>query len=109
MSAYLSIMPRRDDVFQITTADISVRDERHARTRRYLISMSIRTVCFLAGILIQGWLGLALMAAAVVLPYIAVVVANEVVRPRTHYLPPLIVKDPATLPFRHPDRTTAAP
>lgn len=50
------------------------------RQRRYLISMGIRTVCFLGALLLAGhgpvWLVGIMIAAALVLPYISVVFAN---------------------------------
>jgi fatty acid desaturase len=99
-------MARRDEVFRITDASQSVAQERQARTRRYLISMTIRTVCFITAILVSGWLTWVLFAAAIILPYIAVVVANSVVRPSTPIgMPPVILKDTTELPVGHPDRT----
>jgi len=49
--------------------------------RRYLWSMGIRTVCFVLAVVALGVLhwtvvGLVLVIAAVILPYVAVVVAN---------------------------------
>jgi hypothetical protein len=39
--------------------------------------MAVRTVCFVAAILVgEGWLRWVLVAAALVLPYVAVVMAN---------------------------------
>ena len=38
--------------------------------------MAIRTVCFILAIVASGWLRWALVAAAVFLPYVAVVMAN---------------------------------
>lgn len=43
---------------------------------RYAISMGIRLVCFLAAVLVQNWMSWVFLAAAAVLPYIAVTVAN---------------------------------
>jgi hypothetical protein len=51
-------------------------DEMHHRMKRYLISMSIRTVCFILAVVLHGWLRWTMAAAAIVLPYIAVVMAN---------------------------------
>lgn len=70
--------PRRDpDVVQITDAPVSRADEIGARQRRYLLSMGLRTVCFLGAIVVgSGWLRWVLVAAALVLPYVAVVMAN---------------------------------
>jgi len=47
-----------------------------SRTRRYLFSMGIRTVCFLLAVVASGWLRWVLIAAAVTLPYLSVVFAN---------------------------------
>ena len=97
---------RRDEVYNITGARESAQTERQARTRRYLISMAIRTVCFIAAILVSGWLTWVLFAAAIILPYIPVVVANTVVRPISPLgMPPIILKDTTELPAGHPDRT----
>lgn len=99
-------MSRRDEVYNITGARASAATDRDARTRRYLISMAIRTVCFIAAILVDGWLTWVLFAGAVILPYIAVVGANTIVRPAAPAgLPPLILKETSELPVGHPDRT----
>jgi hypothetical protein len=63
-------------VYQITSARPGVRDDVDSRTRRYLISMGIRTACFLGAVVAGGWLRWVLIAAALVLPYISVVLAN---------------------------------
>lgn len=49
--------------------------------RKYLISMGIRTVCFVGAAFASGWLRWTLVAAAVVLPLFAVILANAV-KPR---------------------------
>lgn len=55
------------------------------RTRRYLIQMGIRLLCFLGAIAVGPvWLKFVLIAAAVVLPYIAVLGANAG-RDQSHY------------------------
>ena len=64
------------EVFTITDAQRALSDEQAGRTRRYLISMGIRTACVLAAIVVPGWPRWFLIAGAVVLPYLAVVVAN---------------------------------
>jgi hypothetical protein len=65
-----------DDVFQITGAPRALTDDVRDRQRRYLISMSIRTVCFVLAIVVSGWMRWALLVGALVLPYVAVVIAN---------------------------------
>ncbi|MCB0916065.1 MAG: DUF3099 domain-containing protein [Actinobacteria bacterium] len=69
-------MAGRTQVYRITTAHQGLSTDQRARTRRYLVSMGIRTVCFIGAVLADGWLRWALVAGAVVLPYLAVVVAN---------------------------------
>ena len=66
----------RPPIYQITGARRGVRDDVNSRTRRYLISMGVRTVCFLLAVVTTGWLRWAMIAAAVVLPYLSVVFAN---------------------------------
>jgi hypothetical protein len=68
---------RGDDAVRITTAATSPQADISARQRRYVISMTIRTLCFLAAIVVgPGWLRWVLVGAAVLLPYVAVVMAN---------------------------------
>ena len=76
--AYRGGMAKGDpvEVFTITEAQRSLSDEQSGRTRRYLVSMGIRTACVLAAIVVPGWPRWFLVAGAVVLPYLAVVVAN---------------------------------
>lgn len=63
-------------VYQITEARRGVRDDVDSRTKRYLVSMGVRTACFLGAVLAGGWLRWALIVAALVLPYLSVVFAN---------------------------------
>ena len=72
--------PRHDDeAVRITTAATSRDAEISGRERRYIVSMGIRTVCFIAAVLVgQGVLRWVLVAAALLLPYVAVVMANAV-------------------------------
>src|SRR5262245_31683666 len=62
---------------RITTAATSRGDDISARQRRYVISMGIRTVCFIAAVAVgPGWLRWVLIVGAIFLPYVAVVMAN---------------------------------
>ena len=79
-SGFPSDRARRDDVYTITSAPESAKLERQARTRRYLISMGIRTACFIGAVITTGPLRWILIACAIGLPYIAVVLANSPVR-----------------------------
>ncbi|MEO5710226.1 MAG: DUF3099 domain-containing protein [Nocardioidaceae bacterium] len=67
---------------RITTATRSHHADIAIRQRRYLISMGIRTVCFvLAVVSIGHWFLWVFLAGSLVLPYIAVVLANASVAP----------------------------
>ena len=62
---------------RITTAAASRDDDIRARQRRYLVSMGIRTACFVAAVIVgHGVIMWLLIVAAVLLPYVAVVMAN---------------------------------
>lgn len=67
---------REPEVFSITGARSSLTDDQSPRTRSYLISMGIRTACFVGAVIASGWLRWALVAGAVLLPYVSVVIAN---------------------------------
>jgi fatty acid desaturase len=72
-------MARDADAVRITTAASSRNDDIARRQRRYVLSMAVRTACFVAAILVgPGWLRWVLVAGAVLLPYVAVVMANAV-------------------------------
>ena len=60
----------------VTGVQTSLRDDLNLRKKRYLISMSIRTVCFVLSVVAHGWLRWVFVAFAVFLPYVAVVMAN---------------------------------
>ena len=64
------------EVFSITAAQRPLSEEQGGRTRRYLISMGVRTLCLLGAIVIDGWPRIMLIIGAIALPYLAVVVAN---------------------------------
>lgn len=68
--------PSRPDVYTITGARRALSEEQVGRQRRYLVSMTIRTVCVLLAIVVPGWPRWVLIAGAIVLPYLAVVIAN---------------------------------
>jgi hypothetical protein len=68
-----------EDVVEITSAPTTPGEEIDGRERRYLISMGIRTACFLGAVLTISipWLAAVLLLASFLLPAIAVVVANS--------------------------------
>jgi hypothetical protein len=67
---------------RITTAPSSVGADISSRQKRYLIAMGVRTGCFLMVALIAithvgpPWLAWIFVGGAIVLPYVAVVMAN---------------------------------
>ena len=69
-----------EDTFLVTTAGKSPRDELHQRTRRYLITMGIRVLCFILAIVLYeldlDWEAAFAIAGSLILPWIAVVAAN---------------------------------
>ncbi len=67
---------RAKPVYDITGARRSLSEDVRYRQRRYAITMSIRTVCFVLAIVTTGALRWTFFAAALVVPYIAVVFAN---------------------------------
>ena len=69
-------MHNEPEVFSITGADTALSQDQSGRQRRYLISMGLRTACFVGGVLSEGALRWTLIVGAVVLPYFAVVIAN---------------------------------
>ena len=76
----------QEKVYAVTGLSESLRDDQKGRMRRYLVSMGIRTACFVLAVVALGVLhwtvvGWSLVIAAVILPYVAVVVANAT-RPR---------------------------
>lgn len=60
----------------VTTAPQSLREDSEQRIHRYLLTMAIRTTCFVLMVVFDGWLRWAFAAGAVFLPYVAVVLAN---------------------------------
>lgn len=68
---------QRDEPIRITTAPANATDDIDRRRRRYVVSMTIRTLCFVGAVVVgEGWLRWVLITGAFVLPYIAVVMAN---------------------------------
>lgn len=64
------------EVYTITEAQRGLSDEQGGRQRRYLVAMLVRTACVLGAIIVPGWPRWVLIAGAVILPYLAVVIAN---------------------------------
>ncbi|MGQ0846683.1 MAG: DUF3099 domain-containing protein [Sporichthyaceae bacterium] len=63
-------------VYEVSTARQSLTEDVGNRFRRYALTMGIRTLCFLGAIVTTGAVRWTLFAGALLLPYLAVVVAN---------------------------------
>jgi Protein of unknown function (DUF3099) len=87
--------PGTEPVYRITGVRGSQLREMHQRMVRYLISMGIRTACFVLAIFTHGPVRWVLVGAAIVLPYFSVVFANAG-RERSDLAPPEV--------FLRPDR-----
>jgi hypothetical protein len=61
----------------ITDARSAASAEQDSRVKRYALTMGFRTACFVAMIFVEGPLRWVLFAGAVLLPYVAVIVANQ--------------------------------
>lgn len=72
---------RADQTVRITSAGGPRSADIRSREIRYLASMGVRTACFVLAFFTSGVLRWVLVAAAFVLPYVAVVVANAASRP----------------------------
>jgi Flp pilus assembly protein TadB len=72
----------RETPVRITTASAGADADIAARQKRYVITMGVRTLCFVAVAVLAithagpGWLPWIFVIGAVFLPYVAVVMAN---------------------------------
>ena len=80
---------RNEPVASVTTAAEGRSSDLASRQRRYLITMGIRLACLPLAVLVDGWLRWFFIAGAVVLPYVAVVIANATRRPPAGTLAPV--------------------
>ncbi|MFD2758842.1 DUF3099 domain-containing protein [Gulosibacter faecalis] len=65
-------------VTNVTSMTQSAEEERRARLRQYMLTMAIRTACFLLMIVVRGPFLWVLALGAIFLPMIAVMLANHV-------------------------------
>jgi Flp pilus assembly protein TadB len=105
--------PQPEQVFSVTGLPTSIQDDQGERMRRYLVSMGIRTACFILAVIALAWLhwtviGWTLLIAAVILPYIAVVMANATRSRLSSTLGAVPTIDPAT-PQLSPEDTDEDP
>lgn len=64
-------------VQSITSLEESPEADRRRRMVRYTIAMTIRVICIVLAMVVQGWLMWVFFAGAIFLPYFAVVLANN--------------------------------
>lgn len=62
----------------ITSVGLSPDAERRSRMLRYTLAMTIRVLCIVLAMVVQGWLMWVFFAGAILLPYFAVVIANGI-------------------------------
>jgi Protein of unknown function (DUF3099) len=70
------VTSRSEPVHRITGAQTGLSEDMRGRRRRYLISMGVRTVCFVGATIVSGPFRWVLIVGALLLPYLAVVFAN---------------------------------
>jgi archaellum biogenesis protein FlaJ (TadC family) len=88
-----------EEPFLVTTAGKSPREEQRERTRRYLLTMGIRVVCFVLAIVLVAigvpWEFSAIaIAASLILPWVAVVAANAGPKREHAEQPTLYLREP---------------
>ena len=66
----------RNDVQSATALPDSPLEDRRKRMRRYSIAMSIRMACLILVFMVPDWWKLVFGIGAILLPYVAVVLAN---------------------------------
>ena len=68
---------KEDEGVRITSAQRPRSEDIGGRQKRYLISMAIRTACFILAVVSIGhWFMWVFLVGAIFLPYVAVVMAN---------------------------------
>lgn len=63
--------------YDLTSVGINPAEDRAHRMRTYFIAMSVRIACVASLFFVRGWWILLVGTAAIVLPYFAVLVANQ--------------------------------
>lgn len=108
---YLGSVTRvsRPRVQSVTTAHAGRHEDVASRERRYLLMMGIRVACLPLAVFVDGWARWIFIAGVVVLPYIAVVIANAVARPRDGTLTPADRVIRPALPAKSADQRDSVP
>ncbi|RZS82774.1 DUF3099 family protein [Motilibacter rhizosphaerae] len=89
--------PDSRQAYEITGLARSRAEDIAARRRRYTFGMALRTICFVSAIVTTGWVRWTFVVGAIVLPYIAVVIANAGREPN-RTLPPVAMPERRALP-----------
>jgi hypothetical protein len=93
------------EIYRITAARTPHSDDQSARIGRYLLSMLIRTLCFVMMFVAHGWLRWTFAAGAILLPYVAVILANagrgREATPDTAVTPPPVRQVEGRKPLLH--------
>lgn len=87
----------RNAVQSATALHLSPAEDRKKRMRAYSTAMSIRMACFILVFFVPGWWKLVFGVGAVVLPYVAVVLANAGSRIGTSAISPGLHMTPLAL------------
>ncbi|MFF8828766.1 DUF3099 domain-containing protein [Streptomyces sp. NPDC015131] len=100
-----------DEVFRITGARQGLADDVRGRQRRYVISMSVRTLAVIAAAClwnVERYVAIVALVLGAVLPYVAVVIANAG-RESAPGLPGTFVPTPGSdRPMLDPGRSESA-
>lgn len=73
-------MKQHPEAAVITSARASRSEDIRRRELRYLLSMGVRTACFVLAVFTSGPMRWVFLTGAVLLPYVAVVIANASTR-----------------------------
>ena len=73
---------KKQPIQSATSLPPSPDQERHSRMIKYTVAMAIRMICFVVALFIHNWWSLIPIAGTIILPYVAVVLANTVVQPK---------------------------
>lgn len=82
----------------VTSIDQSPEDERKARMIKYTVAMTVRVICLILGMVVQGWLMWVMFAGAILLPYFAVVLANAQGSGKSQPKATAVVKEAISIP-----------
>lgn len=86
-----------NEVQSATSLRLSPVEDRKKRMRAYSTAMSLRMACFILVFFVPGWWKLVFGIGAVVLPYVAVVLANAGSRGATSPISPGLAVPPSAL------------